>query len=447
MIALLAIALLAQAPDCPRTGDRACGTRTGGRSSGGSAMLPQFSFATVAGAGMTAECAGTALTGTKGEAITFTRASAGYCTAGNVLTGLSNSSMTLLTTDQPRAMKGGNGAGGIGLLGEPAHTNNALRSSEFDNAAWTKFGSGAAAPVVIANAGTAPDGTLTADLVHFAAVTSLQISDLLQAAGAAATRCQSVYAKGYYDGGLADGGADDGGTQWGELMLSNFAVGNPTVRCPIVSGSWTRCIEENVTTSGTNFGIGPQSLNGAGVDLPQQSIYLWGADVQFTDACYSYTATTSAAATTAAEIATASYTAAGSTLTMSCTVEAGSLSEASATPLQLYQASTDQTFAFFTTTTATPSLTARWRIGGANSDKVGGTLTASAANLLAWYYNGTQRASCVAGTCAATVGALTLPTGASTIYLGGRQAGAGFELGGVVKNVCVDPTLCASYGQ
>ena len=44
------------------------------------------------------------------------------------------------------------------ILVEPQRTNLALRSEEFDNAAWTKIGS-----TISANSTTAPNGTLTAD--------------------------------------------------------------------------------------------------------------------------------------------------------------------------------------------------------------------------------------------------------------------------------------------
>lgn len=48
-----------------------------------------------------------------------------------------------------------------GLLIEEARTNLLVRSAEFDNASWTKRGTAS----VSANAATAPDGTVTADLI------------------------------------------------------------------------------------------------------------------------------------------------------------------------------------------------------------------------------------------------------------------------------------------
>lgn len=55
-----------------------------------------------------------------------------------------------------------------GLLIEEQRTNLLTYSEQFDNAAWaTTVGGVAIAPIVTANAATAPDGTMTADLVQF----------------------------------------------------------------------------------------------------------------------------------------------------------------------------------------------------------------------------------------------------------------------------------------
>lgn len=57
----------------------------------------------------------------------------------------------------------------LGLLIEEARTNTCLRSAEFDNSYHTKGNGGTGSvPTVTANAGTAPDGTATADRIQFA---------------------------------------------------------------------------------------------------------------------------------------------------------------------------------------------------------------------------------------------------------------------------------------
>src|SRR5688500_13085954 len=104
------------------------------------------------------ECAG-ALTGTRGEALTFSRAGSGMCTKGD-------GTMVLLGNNVPRVQPGG-------LLMEAARTNLMVRSQEFDNAVWTKNATGAGvAPVVTANYAVAPDGTTSAERVQFSATPS-----------------------------------------------------------------------------------------------------------------------------------------------------------------------------------------------------------------------------------------------------------------------------------
>ena len=74
------------------------------------------------------------------------------------------------------------------LLLEGESTNLCLRSDEFDHATWTKTAAGAGSvPVVTANAGTAPDGSLTADAVVFQAPGSGDRSSLSQSIATTAT--------------------------------------------------------------------------------------------------------------------------------------------------------------------------------------------------------------------------------------------------------------------
>jgi hypothetical protein len=65
-------------------------------------------------------------------------------------------------------------------------------------------------------------------------------------------------------------------------------------------------------------------------------------------------------------------------------------------------------------------------------------MTANAANRLACYYDGTNTGACVNGVCTLTAGAITMFTGASTLYLGTRSA-TGNEANGTLKQFCYDP--------
>lgn len=84
-------------------------------------------------------------TGSKGQALTFTRSSAKFCADS---TGAGGS---WLTVNRPCLTNGG-------IHVEEASTNLAIRNQDFSHAAWT-----ASSVTVTANTLTAPDGTLSAD--------------------------------------------------------------------------------------------------------------------------------------------------------------------------------------------------------------------------------------------------------------------------------------------
>jgi hypothetical protein len=92
---------------------------------------------------------------TGAQLVTFTRASSGtFVDSAGVL--------QTAVTDVPRFDHNPTTGESLGLLVEEARTNLLLRSEEFDNAAWTPPSSIAS---VTANAGTAPNGTTTAELI------------------------------------------------------------------------------------------------------------------------------------------------------------------------------------------------------------------------------------------------------------------------------------------
>ncbi len=247
---------------------------------------PLFAFATSSGAGMTAECAGTALTGTNGEVATFTRASSAYCTIGNETSGLSNSSMVLLTSDKPRAMKGGDGSGTIGFLAEESRTNDVIQSQAFDNAAWGVFALVVATPIVTANAAVAPDGTTTAERVQFPAVAAAaQVSLLDQTGLGGGQRSLGLYLKGVSGSGV--------------LHLMNGAPYTCTL-CTYNATSWTRCVHENSPGTEVYFGLDPVDCGGGA--RAAQDVYAWQLDDQNGPSLTSPIATTSAAATRAADV-------------------------------------------------------------------------------------------------------------------------------------------------
>ncbi len=471
MIPILIAMLLAQGS---RTGARDRDERTGGRSHlsssvgcspacvspqycvGTTCADPQFSFATASGVGMGAECAGTALTTVQGGAVTFTRAGSGYCTKGNVTTGLSNTSMSLRATDEPRAMKGGDGTGAIGLLVELAGTNSTIRSEEFDDITWLSYAAGASAAVVTANAGTSPANGATADEVVFGALALTQHSALRQLLGACPEASgggdwQSVYAKAVSPGSCPTG-VDLCTNDSTQFYCTNNAV---------TDTSWTRIVNPNTTVDGaTNriYYVGNLGFSGypsADFGLATRSacdVYLWGAQCEATPFT-SYIPTTTVAVTRAIDVASAAYTAAGGTIGMSLDVwvpaAMPSSGAASWTPLNLgSDASNRQRITNVgAAVTAAQAIFFRTTIAAVTTSGSASATTFPVGSLasLAAYYDLTNFGICVAGSCTKTAESVTLLTGALTVAIGSGQGGT-FGVNGVVKNICVDPTHCPSYG-
>lgn len=266
--------------------------RLGGRS--GSPQQPVFRFAPSTGAGMTEECACTSPTGTRGEALTFARASSAMCTKGNEWSSIDNGDLVLCSTDQPRVMRGGTGAGAKGLMVESARTNSVLRSQELENASWGNSGT---APVIRADHGVAPDGTTTADAIQFFAVGGGGESSKFQSGlGTLSPGACSVYLKAAppADGGVAVAGSID---------MAAGAAANPCTTCNYTTDSWTRCTLTGATS--TYVFIGNESAGAcAGGARTEQNVYVWGVQCEAGDYASSYIPTTNATATRAQEDAT-----------------------------------------------------------------------------------------------------------------------------------------------
>lgn len=313
---VLALLLVLQAADGarPRARDR-FSPAAEERYSGAAGFVPTngapyFEFATESGVGMTSACACSALTGTKGEPLTLTRASSGTCLKGNVQSSIANGDMVTCATNQPRVMPGGPGIGPNGLLVEDARTNVAVRSQEIENAAWSLDSAGGGGlPTVTANAATAPDGTLTADRVQFNSCVGVDvISGLFQLETFAGAYTASVYVKGTSAAGSVSIGHYDLTAAAGASMSVAFNA-----------STWTR-VQLTRTNANANvrFYIGCLNFSAmpGATATAAADVLIWGGQFELGSFASSYIATAGATATRATELAlfpvTTAFVSAGS---------------------------------------------------------------------------------------------------------------------------------------
>jgi hypothetical protein len=260
--------------------------RAGGRSGPSLAFFEAFPQS---GAGTTGVCSTTAPTGAKGEALTFTRASNGTCTktatGGLATTGIANGDLVVLSSNVARQMYDANGV--LGLLVEASRTNALLRSQELDNAAWSTIGT---LPTITANFATAPDGTLTAERVQFAATAGAGFSLVEQSLAAAASpHIGGCYVKGNGTSGTID--------------IASRSVGTCIADCPYVAGSWTRCLTPSCANANTIFDVGNYSLANGGVARGAADVFVWGCGREDGAYATSYTPTVASTVTRSADSA------------------------------------------------------------------------------------------------------------------------------------------------
>lgn len=127
LIALLSL-LVAQSPVANPAGPIFSSPSTSG-------SLAFFEFAPASGAGMTSACAGTAITGARGETITVSRAGNATCSPhGIATTGITNAALVEVGANLPRVERQSDAV--LSLRAESAATNVLTRFIDYTNAVW-----------------------------------------------------------------------------------------------------------------------------------------------------------------------------------------------------------------------------------------------------------------------------------------------------------------------
>jgi hypothetical protein len=390
-----------------------------------------FEFAPSNGAGMTAPCACTTPTGAKGEALTFTRASSGTCLKSGTTTGIANGDLVTCATNEPRVMPGGDGTGGAGLLVEGTRTNIALRSEEFDNAAWTKTNCAGTpgAPTVTADQAVAPVGTTTADRIQVPATTAAQASCMYGVFSQTGNHSGGIFLKG------------NGTTDTVEFALyDNTAALYRCVTCEYNPTTWTRCLKENVgqgSVAGTiilgNLGSGGTLCNTGAHGA--KDFFAWGAQAEVGAFASSYIKTEGSAVARAAESASFNLgNRSAGTMSLAATA-LFPIASGATNPLPVLVRSSATNF--LTMYHNATKLTANVRWGSDNVITSTGVITAGAATRCAAFGDGVSKGVCLNGTCETAAAAVTAASASYTLWIGSAAAASDW-FDGVAKRVCYD---------
>jgi hypothetical protein len=159
--------------------------------------------------------------------------------------------------------------------------NRLTWSESFDNAAWTKP---AGTTTVTANTATAPDGTMTADLVTATAGSACHY--VFQTNSSSVSVTFSVYAKAGTANWLGLGSGYTNGTETAWFDLTNGTVGTVAAggTASIVSAGngWWRCSHTRASWTGAGALAYVTNANGVAVfnAVGTENLLLWGAQLE-----------------------------------------------------------------------------------------------------------------------------------------------------------------------
>lgn len=232
--------------------------------------------------------------------VTFTRASTGTYVGSDGL-------IKTAAVNEARFDHNPSTGESLGLLVEEARTNLLTYSEQFDNAAWVKSNS-----TVTANAGAAPNGTATADLLYpnsSGTIRSIYQSVAGQTSGASYTNVVYAKSSGIRYICLSSVRGTSARAAWFDLQTGavGTVAGGVTASIQNAGSGWYRCSVTD-TSSSTTIYFGDLFLTSADNSTSvtangTDGVLLWGAQLEAGAFPTSYIPTTTATVTRSADVA------------------------------------------------------------------------------------------------------------------------------------------------
>jgi len=370
------------------------------------------------GAGTSGACSTTPPTGAKGEVLTFTRAGSAWCTNDDY-------SLTLLSANQPRVMRGRGPAAPLALyVEETAGQNDVLHNRDGSQAAWTK------ASLTCAKTATGVDGVAnSATRCTATAANGTVLQAIVRASAANAT---SVYVR-RSGGSSAVEVTRDNGTTW-SAITSSLTTDWKRVGCVEMEGCMGgRCIVvPDLCATSANPTVGFRIV-GSGdsidFDLAQNEAALWPSSPITTAGTAGTRGAESAPYFTLPSALASVGSLSGNVLT--------SVARASSCAFGAWQSNTNFLIAYYTggSVPSAQDLGCGFRptsglanVGSLTYQPGGGFVPQSCAQ-------GAARTNCTGGRCN-TMAGTDLVTNVSRVYLGCGNLSGSFM--GLVQGVCLD---------
>lgn len=378
---------------------------------------PYFEFATSSGVGMGTECSCSAVTGTKGQTLTFARTGDAWCMKAAY-------TWAKCATDQPRITVGETGLTQLGFLSERASQNDAQHNRDLTQASvWASNGN-----VSFAKNATGIDGVANSA----STVTATSASGIWwQTITGSGSRSTSFFIRRRTGTGNINITREGGG---GWVALAGVTSSWKRVQ-PQPCGSEARCIQvTQMKSTFTNPVVGWElvtSGDAVEIDMVQDEALEWASSPIETGGASAVRNTDDLRLDNPA----GSY----ATFSMAAAVRPESLAANGSFPFSLRDAS-DFVDIQPVDGDGTMTLSATWAPGtlSAKTPVAWSSNISGAFKRIAAQWNGTTPKACAEGSCSNGTGSSATPASATAFNIGRSASSANAAANGVVHSICLD---------